>query len=71
MIRARVLLQKEKSARQAAEGQAKELEAVVKEEAKKLTELEQIRIKLEKLLEEETQAKRDEEIVRGLVRQLM
>lgn len=67
MIRARVLLQKEKSARQAAEGQAKELEAVVKEEAKKLTELEQIRTKLEKLLEEETQAKRDEEIVRGLV----
>ncbi|XP_018561110.1 switch-associated protein 70 [Anoplophora glabripennis] len=66
MIRAKVLLQKEKNARQAAEGQAKELEAVVKEEAKKLTELEQIRSKLEKLLEEETQAKRDEEIVRGL-----
>lgn len=65
MIRAKLLLQKEKNARQAAEGQAKELEAVMKEEAKKLTELEQIKIKLEGLLEEETQAKRDEEIVRG------
>ncbi|CAG9813416.1 unnamed protein product [Phaedon cochleariae] len=66
MVRARVQLQQERSARQAAEGQAKELEAVVKEEAKKLTELEQLRTKLERLLEEETQAKRDEEIVRGL-----
>ncbi|KAJ8980974.1 hypothetical protein NQ317_013428 [Molorchus minor] len=66
MIRARMQLQQEKNARQAAEGQAKELEAVVKEEAKKLTELEQLRLKLERLLEEETQAKRDEEIVRGL-----
>ncbi|KAG5900190.1 hypothetical protein JTB14_035334 [Gonioctena quinquepunctata] len=66
MIRARAQLQQERNARQAAEGQAKELEAVVKEEAKKLTELEQLRVKLEKLLEEETQAKRDEEIVRGL-----
>lgn len=65
MIRARAQLQQERSARQAAEGQAKELEAVVKEEAKKLTELEHLRVKLEKLLEEETQAKRDEEIVRG------
>ncbi|VEN63552.1 unnamed protein product [Callosobruchus maculatus] len=66
MIRARAQLQQERNARQAAEGQAKELEAVVKEEAKKLTELEQLRVKLEKLLEEETQAKRDEEIVRSL-----
>ncbi|XP_074037889.1 switch-associated protein 70 isoform X2 [Leptinotarsa decemlineata] len=66
MIRARAQLQQERNARQAAEGQAKELEAVVKEEAKKLTELEQLRVKLEKLLEEETQAKRDEEIVRAL-----
>lgn len=66
MIRARAQLQQERTARQAAEGQAKELEAVVKEETRKLTELEQLRAKLEKLLEEETQAKRDEEIVRAL-----
>ncbi|RZB39600.1 switch-associated protein 70 [Asbolus verrucosus] len=66
MMRARAQLQQERSARQAAEGQAKELEAVVKEESKKLTELEELRSKLERLLEEETQAKRDEEIVRAL-----
>ncbi|CAH1109939.1 unnamed protein product [Psylliodes chrysocephalus] len=66
MIRAKFQLQQERNARQAAEGHAKELEVVVKEEAKKLTELEQLRVKLERLLEEETQAKRDEEIVRGL-----
>ncbi|CAH1376867.1 hypothetical protein MTP99_018273 [Tenebrio molitor] len=66
MIRARAQLQQERSARQAAEGQAKELEAAVKEEARKLTDLEQLRTKLERLLEEETQAKRDEEIVRAL-----
>lgn len=66
MIRARAQLQYERNARQAAEGQARELEAVVKEESKRLNELEQIKIKLEKLLEEETQAKRDEEIVRAL-----
>lgn len=65
MIRAKFQLQQERNARQAAEGHAKELEVVVKEEAKKLTELEQLRVKLERLLEEETQAKRDEEIVRG------
>lgn len=66
MLKARVQLQQERSAREAAEGQAKELEAVVKEETRKLTELEQLRDKLERLLEEETQAKRDEEIVRTL-----
>ncbi|CAH1282304.1 unnamed protein product [Diabrotica balteata] len=66
MIRAKYQLQQERNAREAAEGHAKELEVVMKEEAKKLTELEQLRSKLEKLLEEETQAKRDEEIVRGL-----
>lgn len=36
------------------------------EEERKLQELENVRAKLEKLLEEETQAKRDEEIVRNL-----
>lgn len=66
MIRAKAQLQHERSARQAAEGQARELEAVVKEESKRLIELEQIKDRLEKLLEEETQAKRDEEIVRAL-----
>ncbi|KAJ3645131.1 hypothetical protein Zmor_022818 [Zophobas morio] len=66
MLRARAQLQQERSARQAAEGQAKELEAAVKEETRKLSDLEQMRTKLERLLEEETQAKRDEEIVRAL-----
>lgn len=66
MLRAKAQLQLERNARQVAEGQAKELEAVVKEESKRLTELEQIKDKLERLLEEETQAKRDEEIVRAL-----
>lgn len=66
MLRAKAQLQLERTARQAAEGQAKELEAAVKEESKRLQELEQIRDKLERLLEEETQAKRDEEIVRAL-----
>lgn len=66
MLRAKAQLQMERTARQVAEDQAKELEAVVKEDSKRLSELEQIRKKLEHLLEEETQAKRDEEIVRGL-----
>lgn len=66
MIRAKAQLQQERNARQVAEGQAKELEAVVKQESKKLLELAEIKVKLEKLLEEETQAKRDEEIVRTL-----
>lgn len=66
MIRAKAQLQHERNARQAAEGQARELEAVVREESRRLTELEQIKDRLEKLLEEETQAKRDEEIVRAL-----
>lgn len=66
MLTAKAQLQLERDARQAAEGQAKELEAVVKEETKRLNELEQIKDRLERLLEEETQAKRDEEIVRTL-----
>lgn len=66
MIQARSQLQQERNARQAAEGQAKELEALVKEDSKKLGELAEVKVKLEKLLEEETQAKRDEEIVRAL-----
>ncbi|XP_019762017.2 switch-associated protein 70 isoform X1 [Dendroctonus ponderosae] len=66
MLQAKTQLQQERTARQAAEGQAKELEALVKEDSKKLGELGEIKVKLEKLLEEETQAKRDEEIVRAL-----
>ncbi|KAL1494170.1 hypothetical protein ABEB36_009814 [Hypothenemus hampei] len=66
IIQAKTQLQQERTARQAAEGQAKELEAVVKEDTKKLGELAEMKVKLEKLLEEETQAKRDEEIVRAL-----
>lgn len=54
----RTQLQQERTARQAAEGQAKELEALVKEDSRKLGELGEIKVKLEKLLEEETQAKR-------------
>lgn len=64
--RTRVQLQRERNAREAAEGQARELEAVAKEEGKRLEDLENIRGRLERLLEEETQAKRDEEIVRAL-----
>lgn len=66
MLRAKAQLQMERNARIIAEDQAKELEAVVKEESIRLSELEKMREKLEILLEEETQAKRDEEIVRSL-----
>ncbi|XP_066998355.1 differentially expressed in FDCP 6 homolog isoform X2 [Anabrus simplex] len=62
----RAQLEAEKMARVAAETQARELEAVHKQEERKLQELEDVRARLEKLLEEETQAKRDEEIVRNL-----
>lgn len=71
IVRARAQLQHERCARKAAEGQAKELEAVVKEESQRLVQLEQTRNNLERLLEEETQAKRDEEIVRGLQARLL
>lgn len=43
-----------------------ELQAAHVEEEKRLKDLEEIRQRLETLLEEETQAKRDEEIVRNL-----
>ncbi|XP_026271373.1 differentially expressed in FDCP 6-like [Frankliniella occidentalis] len=62
----RAQLQAEKVARVAAELQAKELEAVHREEGKRVQMLEETRRTLERLLEEETQAKRDEEIVRNL-----
>ncbi|PSN46675.1 hypothetical protein C0J52_06380 [Blattella germanica] len=66
MEHTRAQLQAEKMARAAAESQARALEAVHREEERKLQELEDVRTRLEKLLEEETQAKRDEEIVRNL-----
>ncbi|KAF5293693.1 hypothetical protein FQA39_LY03178 [Lamprigera yunnana] len=66
ILRTKAQLQQERNARKIAEGQAKELEAVVVEESKRLVELEQIKYNLERLLEEETQAKKDEEIVRAL-----
>ncbi|KAJ1531616.1 hypothetical protein ONE63_000288 [Megalurothrips usitatus] len=62
----RAQLQAEKTARVAAEMQAKELVAVHREEEKRVQMLEETRRTLERLLEEETQAKRDEEIVRNL-----
>lgn len=62
----RVQLELEKMARMAAETQARELEAVAKEDSRRVAELEDIKMTLEKLLEEETQAKHDEEIVRAL-----
>ncbi|XP_069688994.1 differentially expressed in FDCP 6 homolog isoform X3 [Periplaneta americana] len=66
MEQTRAQLQAEKMARVAAESQARALEAVHREEERKLQELEDVRTRLERLLEEETQAKRDEEIVRNL-----
>ena len=53
-------------ARLAAEMQARELEVQARLEASRRRELESTRRRLEELLEEETRAKRDEEIVRSL-----
>lgn len=63
---AKQLLEREKSARLAAEIQAQKLEAVAKHDSRRVAELEDVKQNLEKLLQEETQAKRDEEIVRAL-----
>lgn len=59
-------LEQEKLARMAAETQARELQVVAREDSRRVAELEDIKVTLEKLLFEETQAKRDEEIVRAL-----
>lgn len=59
-------LEQEKLARIAAESQARELKIVAIEDSRRVAELEDIKITLENLLREETQAKRDEEIVRAL-----
>jgi switch-associated protein 70 len=59
-------LEVEKLARRAAESQAKEMQAMAREDSRRVAELEDIKVNLEKLLVEEQQAKRDEEIVRAL-----
>ncbi|XP_041979271.1 differentially expressed in FDCP 6-like [Aricia agestis] len=63
---ARVRLQHEVRARLAAEAQAQELVELAQQDNKKLEELKHAQTELERLLQEETQAKRDEEIVRAL-----
>ncbi|KAJ2949257.1 hypothetical protein O0L34_g6210 [Tuta absoluta] len=59
-------LQHEVRARLAAEAQAQELAEIAQKDNKKLEELKHAQAELERLLQEETQAKRDEEIVRAL-----
>lgn len=59
-------LEQEKLARMAAETQARQLKIVAMEDSRRVAELEDVKCTLEKLLSEETQAKRDEEIVRAL-----
>ncbi|CAG9102959.1 unnamed protein product [Plutella xylostella] len=63
---ARARLQQEVRARLAAEAQAQELAEIAQQDNKKLEEMKNAQVTLEKLLQEETQAKRDEEIVRAL-----
>ncbi|CAG9561725.1 unnamed protein product [Danaus chrysippus] len=63
---ARRRLQQEVRARVAAEAQAQELAELAQKDNKKLEELKNAQTELERLLQEETQAKRDEEIVRAL-----
>ncbi|CAK1580503.1 unnamed protein product [Parnassius mnemosyne] len=62
----RARLQHEVRARLAAEAQAQELAELAQQDNKKLEELKNAQTELERLLQEETQAKRDEEIVRAL-----
>ncbi|GBP46506.1 Switch-associated protein 70 [Eumeta japonica] len=65
-MEARARLQQEVRARRAAEAQAQELAELAQQDNKKLEELKNAQTTLERLLQEETQAKRDEEIVRAL-----
>lgn len=62
----KILLEDEKLARIAAESQARALQINAREDSRRVAELEDIKITLENLLQDETQAKRDEEIVRAL-----
>lgn len=59
-------LQHERQARIAAEIQARKLEALSKEEGAKVQQLEDVKQKLELLLQEEKQALRDEEIGKSI-----
>jgi len=59
-------LQHERQARIAAEIQARKLEALSKEEGAKVQQLEDVKQKLELLLQEEKQALRDEEIGKNI-----
>lgn len=63
----RLELHHERQARIAAEIQARKLEAISKEEGAKVQELEDVKRKLEMLLQEESQALRDEEIGNCLI----
>lgn len=60
-------LQHERQARIAAEIQARKLEVLSKEESAKVQQLEDVKQKLELLLQEEKQALRDEEIGMNIV----
>lgn len=64
--KAKEMLEKEMEARVAAEQQLHELSLIAEEENKKLAQMENAKHELERLLAEETQAKKDEEIVRAL-----
>ena len=59
-------LEAERLARLGVEAQLAEEARALEEERQRLKELEEIKAMLEKLLEDERQAKRDEEIVRSL-----
>ncbi|CAG0895002.1 unnamed protein product [Cyprideis torosa] len=56
----------EKLAREAAEAEARHLQVEKEEGSKKVKELVELKTELERLLEEETQSRKDEEIVRNL-----
>lgn len=62
----RTQLEQERLGRLAAESQAAELQLVVREDSRRVAELEDVKLTLERLLLEETRAKHDEEIVRAL-----
>lgn len=62
----RAQLEHERLARADAERRASELQLLVREDSRRVAELEDVKMTLERLLLEETQAKRDEEIVRAL-----
>ncbi|XP_058458039.1 differentially expressed in FDCP 6-like [Malaya genurostris] len=66
LLETNVQLEQEKIARLAAETQARQFQEVAREDSRRVAELEDVKLCLEKMLEDEIQAKRDEEIVRAL-----